>query len=123
MAEAGDKVLNPAFTLTLTDNGARRVREIVQELGYSPERAGLRLGVAEGGCSGLNYDIKVEPEPQPEDRVLEFNGTRVFVNDFSVPHLLGMKIDWISTFQESRFVFENPNATGGCGCGVSFTTE
>jgi iron-sulfur cluster assembly protein len=76
----------------------------------------------EGGCSGLNYDVKVVDRPGAGDSVRPSNGIRVFVDAFSAPHVNGMRVDWISTFQESRFVFENPNATGGCGCGVSFTT-
>ena len=115
-------VLDKAFTLSLTDAAASRVRAIVGELGYSPAEAGLRVGVVEGGCSGLNYDVKVVERPSGDDAVHEINGTRVFVDAFSAPHVNGMRVDWISTFQESRFVFQNPNATGGCGCGVSFTT-
>ncbi len=115
-------VVSQAFTLTLTDAAAARVRTIVRELDYAAADAGLRVGVVEGGCSGLNYDVKVVDRPGADDVVYAFNGTRVFVDAFSAPHVNGMRIDWISTFQESRFVYQNPNATGGCGCGVSFTT-
>ncbi len=111
------------FSLTVTDTAARRVQEIATALGFAADRAGLRVGVVEGGCSGLNYDVHVVAEPAADDRVYTFNGTRVFVNEFSVPYVKGMSVDWISTFQESRFVFQNPNATGGCGCGISFTVE
>ncbi|MCH7776054.1 MAG: iron-sulfur cluster assembly accessory protein, partial [Gemmatimonadetes bacterium] len=51
------------------------------------------------------------------------NGTNIFVNAFSAQYISGMTIDWTSSMQESRFVFNNPNATGGCGCGVSFTVK
>ncbi len=111
------------FTLTLTDAAAQRVRWIADQLDYSTEDAGLRVHVVEGGCSGLNYDVKVVEAPEVDDTVYEFNGTRVFVNEFSAPHVHGLAVDWVSSLQESRFVFQNPNATGGCGCGVSFTTE
>ncbi len=71
----------------------------------------------------MNYDVQVVERPAADDTVLEISGVKVFVNDFSAPYVNGLGVDWISTFQESRFVFRNPNASGGCGCGVSFTVE
>ncbi len=123
MSQTTDTSEKQTFAIVITDAAARRVREIADTLGFDPATAGLRAGVTEGGCSGLNYDVQVVAEPRAEDTVYEINGTRVFVNDFSAPHINGMRIDWRSSFQEQRFVFENPNATGGCGCGVSFTTS
>lgn len=117
------RVDDQRFMLTLTDAAAVRVREIATALGLPSEAAGLRVHVVEGGCSGFNYDVKVVERPDSDDTVLEINGTRVFVNELSAPHVNGLRVDWVSTFQESRFVFQNPNATGGCGCGVSFTVE
>lgn len=119
---ANGRVPAQGFTLTVTDAAARRVREIAAML-ESTDSAGLRVHVVEGGCSGLNYDVQVVARPEPDDTVYAFNDTRVFVDDFSLPHVRGLTVDWISTFQESRFVFHNPNATGGCGCGVSFTVD
>lgn len=117
------RISDPEFTLALTDAAAQRVREVTQILGFPPESAGLRVHVVEGGCSGLNYDVQVVERPAADDTVLEISGVKVFVNDFSAPYVNGLGVDWISTFQESRFVFRNPNASGGCGCGVSFTVE
>ncbi len=112
----------PGFLLTITDEGAARVAEVIRQ--YSlPEGAGLRAGVTEGGCSGLNYDVQVAEEPNPDETVFVLNGTNIFVNAFSAQYISGMTIDWTSSMQESRFVFNNPNATGGCGCGVSFTVK
>ena len=112
----------PGFLLTVTDKAAERVAKVVGEFDL-PEAAGLKIGVTEGGCSGLNYDVKVAEGPGDDDTVFVLNSTKVFVNAFSAPYVSGMTIDWISSMQESRFVFDNPNATGGCGCGVSFTVE
>jgi iron-sulfur cluster assembly protein len=111
------------FALVLTDSAARRVREIVHTLGLPPETAGLRVAVVAGGCSDFTYDVKVVDAPALGDAVYECNGTRVFVDDASAPYVKGMTVDWIATFQESRFAFHNPNATGGCGCGISFTVD
>lgn len=112
----------PGFLLTITDKGAARVAEVIGQYKL-PEGAGLRAGVTEGGCSGLNYDVQVAEEPNPDETVFVLNGTNIFVNVFSAQYISGMTIDWTSSMQESRFVFNNPNATGGCGCGVSFTVK
>ncbi len=71
----------------------------------------------------VNYDVQVAEEPKPDETVFVLNGTNIFVNAFSAQYISGMTIDWTSSMQESRFVFNNPNATGGCGCGVSFTVK
>lgn len=124
MTDGSDlRVSQQRFTLSLTDAAARRVQEIIGLLGFAPETAGLRVHVVEGGCSGFNYDVQVVGSPETDDAVHLINDTRVFVNPFSVLHVNGTTVDWISSFQESRFVFQNPNATGGCGCGISFTTD
>ena len=110
----------PGFLLTVTDKATEQVAKVIGEFDL-PEAAGLKIGVTEGGCSGLNYDVQVAEGPGDDDTVFVLNGTNVFVNAFSAQYVSGMTIDWISSMQESRFVFDNPNATGGCGCGVSFT--
>ena len=112
----------PGFLLTVTDKAAARVAKVIKEFAL-PDAAGLKVGVTEGGCSGLNYDVQVAEGPGDDDTVFVLNGANVFVNAFSARYVSGMAIDWISSMQESRFVFDNPNATGGCGCGVSFTVE
>ena len=71
----------------------------------------------------MNYNVEVAEGPKPDEIVFVLNGTNVFVNAFSAEYVKGMTIDWVSSMQESHFVFDNPNATGGCGCGVSFTVE
>ena len=112
-------VLNNDFTLTITDEAAKRVRDVIN--GGLPETAGLRVGVVEGGCSGFNYDVRIAEGPDSGDTTIEINNTRVFVNEFSAQYINGMIVDWISSMQESRFVFQNPNETGNCGCGISFS--
>ncbi len=109
------------FVLSITDGAAQRVARVIAEHDL-PNGAGLRAGVTEGGCSGLNYDVRIAEGPEEDDTTYVLNGTNVFVSPFSAQYIGGMTIDWISSMQESRFVFENPNATGECGCGISFTT-
>ena len=112
----------PGFMLSITDAAAAQVASAIEQYGLS-ERAGLKVGVEEGGCSGLNYDVRVIDGPEDDDETFVLSATNVFVNPFSAKHVSGMEVNWISSMQESRFTFTNPNATGGCGCGVSFTTE
>ena len=114
-------VLNNGFALTITDEAAKRVRDVVND-GLT-ETAGLRVAVTGGGCNGLTYDVIIVVGPQPGDTILAINNTRVFVNKSSVEYLNGMSVDWISSMQESRFVFQNPNVTGNCGCGKSFSVD
>ena len=111
----------PAITLTLTESAAAEVRKFMAEEKLAPETAGLRIGVMPGGCSGFKYSLNIEEQPAADDIVLETSGVRVFVDEWSGQYLNGVKLDYKSNFQESGFAFENPNATGGCGCGTSFT--
>ncbi len=109
------------ITLTLTDKAAVEVRKFMADEHASAETAGLRVAVLPGGCSGFRYSLSIEEKPLDDDFVVETGGVRCFVDAFSVQHLNGTVIDFRSNFQESGFAFENPNATGGCGCGSSFT--
>ena len=108
-------------TLTLTERAAAEVKKFLAEEKVPVETAGLRVGVMPGGCSGFKYSLSIEDKPLEDDVVLESAGVRVFVDAFSTQYLNGVTLDYKSNFQESGFAFENPNATGGCGCGSSFT--
>ena len=81
----------------------------------------LRVAVEGGGCSGFQYDIKLEQAPDPEDVVLEKDGQRVLVDPVSLPFLAGAVIDWTDALIGARFAVQNPNASSSCGCGVSFS--
>jgi iron-sulfur cluster assembly accessory protein len=109
------------ITLTLTEKAAAEVRTFMAEEKVSPETAGLRIGVLPGGCSGFRYSLNIEEKPADDDIVIESAGVRCFVDSFSAQYLNGVTLDYKSNFQESGFAFENPNSTGGCGCGSSFT--
>ncbi len=111
----------PTVTLTLTERAGEEVRKFLAEEQATPDTVGLRVAVLPGGCSGFKYSLSVEPEPAADDVVIASAGVRLFVDEFSAQYLNGVVIDYKSNFQESGFAFENPNATGGCGCGTSFT--
>ncbi|HEX8212068.1 MAG TPA: iron-sulfur cluster insertion protein ErpA [Longimicrobium sp.] len=106
--------------VTVTPTAVTEVRRYMEEQGAT-ESAGLRVGVLPGGCSGFQYGLNIEDEAGEDDMVLESNGVRLFVDPFSLQYLAGVEIDFVSTFQGSGFTFNNPNASGGCGCGSSFT--
>jgi iron-sulfur cluster assembly protein len=73
-----------------------------------------------GGCSGFKYELSIDDAPGEDDLVLDVSGLRVFVDQFSAQYLNGVSIDYVSSMTQSGFAFENPNSTGGCGCGSSF---
>ena len=106
--------------ITVTPTAVEEVRKFMSEQGTTGT-AGLRVAVLPGGCSGFQYGLNIEDEPAEDDLVLESNGLKLFVDPFSMQYLGGVEIDYVTTFQGSGFTFNNPNASGGCGCGSSFT--
>jgi iron-sulfur cluster assembly protein len=109
------------FNLTLTNRAAEEVQKFIAQEQVPVEVAGLRVSVLPGGCSGFKYSLNIEERPLDDDMVVEVNGVRVFVDGFSAQYLAGVTVDYVSSMQGSGFTFNNPNATGGCGCGSSFT--
>lgn len=80
----------------------------------------LRVAVEGGGCSGFQYEIKLDA-PEAEDLVLEGEGQKVVIDAVSLPFLGGAVIDFSQELIGARFIIENPNATSSCGCGTSFS--
>ncbi|WP_416882128.1 HesB/IscA family protein [Marivita sp.] len=97
-----------------------RAFERLSEIGASAEGKALRIAVEGGGCSGFQYEIKLD-EPAADDLVLEGQGERVVVDSVSLPFLSNAVIDFSEELIGARFVIENPNATSSCGCGTSFS--
>ena len=109
------------FALVITARAAEEVQKFIAQEQVPTDSAGLRVSVLPGGCSGFKYSLNVEERPLEDDMVAQVNGVRVFVDGFSAQYLTGVTIDYVSSMQGSGFTFSNPNATGGCGCGSSFT--
>lgn len=107
--------------IVLTDAATAKVREFLTQEDVPAESAGLRVAVMPGGCSGFKYGLMIEERAADDDLVLDAAGIRVFVDAFSAQYLNGTTIDYVSTLEGAGFTFNNPNATGGCGCGSSFT--
>lgn len=110
-----------AITLNLTPAALAKVREFIVAEDVPAETCGLRVGVMPGGCSGFKYEMSIDDAPMEDDLVLDVAGVRVFMDGFSAQYLNGVEVDYVTTMQSSGFAFHNPNATGGCGCGTSFT--
>ncbi len=114
-------VQQPAVAVTVTPVASAEVKRFMEQEGVATSQGGLRVSVQPGGCSGFRYGLLIEEQPAEDDYVLEQDGFRVFVDPFSAQYLNGVTIDYVSSMQGSGFTFKNPNATGGCGCGSSFT--
>jgi iron-sulfur cluster assembly protein len=112
---------NASVQLTLSPTALAKVRESIAADTMPADTVGLRIGVMPGGCSGFKYEMSIDEAAAPDDTVLDVEGVRVFVDPFSAQYLGGVRIDYVSTMQSQGFAFENPNATGGCGCGTSFS--
>jgi len=101
----------------VTDRAYARLAEIADATG---DRRALRVGVSGGGCSGFQYDIRLD-DPAADDLVLERAGQKVLVDPVSLPFLTNAVIDYTDELIGARFVIENPNAASSCGCGTSFS--
>jgi iron-sulfur cluster assembly protein len=113
MASANPKP-RPAI-LTLTVAAAERVRELMAK----GEGVGLRVGVKNGGCAGMEYTMEWAKDQKPFDEVVEQDGAKVMIEAKALMFLLGTQMDYQSGILKSGFVFNNPNQTSACGCGES----
>lgn len=106
--------------MSLTTAATEKVQGFIEEHGVESE-AGLRVAVLPGGCSGFQYGLNIEDEPESDDEILDIRGVKIFVDPFSAQYLEGIEIDYVTSVMGQGFTFNNPNASGGCGCGSSFT--
>ncbi len=102
----------------VTDRAFARLAEIAEITGA---QKALRVAVEGGGCSGFQYDIRLEDAASPDDMVFEKDGQKVLVDAISLPFLSNAVIDFTEELIGARFVIENPNASSSCGCGTSFS--
>lgn len=101
--------------MKLTDAAASRIRDLMAK----GEGVGLRIGVKNGGCAGMEYTMEWAKDAKPFDEVVEDKGARVLIDGKALMFLLGTEMDYQSTVLKSGFVFNNPNQTSACGCGES----
>jgi iron-sulfur cluster insertion protein len=105
--------------VSLTDAAVGKLQELTKE--ETNPQIGLRVYVYSGGCSGFRYGMMLEDAPTPDDRVLEANGIKVYVDGQSVDLLKGAQIDYVEDMIGASFAIKNPQAKSSCGCGNSFS--
>ena len=112
------------MAVKLSDKAAEELKVIMKkevDAKRLTEKAGLRLMVQGGGCSGFTYRMGFDETQKGDDKVIELNGIRVLVDQKSYLYLNGTEVDFQDGLMGRGFVFNNPNATGTCGCGSSFS--
>jgi iron-sulfur cluster assembly accessory protein len=107
--------------ISLTPAAEVKLRELLNARNIPSH--GLRVFVAGGGCSGLQYGMAFEADPRDFDTVVDQNGVRLFVDPTSMMYLGGASIDFVDSLMGGGFKIENPNAVAACGCGSSFKTK
>ena len=105
--------------LLLSDSAAAKVKSLLEQEGR--EDLALRVAVQPGGCSGLRYQLFFDDRSLDGDVVTDFGGVNVVVDRMSAPYLGGATIDFVDTIEKQGFTIDNPNATGSCACGDSFS--
>lgn len=104
--------------ITLTNKAVTHVKDFLANRGSG---VGIRVGVRTAGCSGLAYVLEFVDEPNDTDERFYNDGVGVFVDPKSLVYLDGLQMDYVTEGLNSGFKFTNPNQTGECGCGESFT--
>ena len=103
--------------ITLSDNAANRIKEILSK---DKNSLGVRIGVKSGGCAGMSYIMEYAKEINPNDEIIKDKGIKVFVDPGAVIYLIGTEMDYKKDDFSSSFIFKNPNESERCGCGESF---
>ena len=111
--------LATAASVVLSDVAAAKVKSLLEQEGRTD--LALRVAVQPGGCSGLRYQLFFDDRSLDGDVVTDFGGVNVVVDRMSNPYLMGASVDFVDTIEKQGFTIDNPNATGGCACGESFS--
>ena len=103
--------------MRLTEAAAARIKQVMAQADRPV--AGVRVGVKNGGCAGMEYTMEYADDVKPSDEVVEDKGVRVLIDPKAVLFLLGTQMDYKTDKMSAQFVFNNPNQTSACGCGES----
>ncbi len=105
--------------ITISQRAAAKALELLRAEN-DPGLTGLRVAVEGGGCSGFQYALGFDGDPEEGDAVAEFHGLRVIVDPYSSPLLEGASVDYVDGLMGAGFQVDNPNVVAACGCGSSF---
>ncbi|MFY9687538.1 MAG: Fe-S cluster assembly scaffold SufA [Pseudolabrys sp.] len=103
--------------MRLTEAAASRIKSVMAQAGKP--MAGVRVGVKNGGCAGMEYTMEYADAVNPTDEVVEDRGVKILIDPKAVLFLLGTEMDYKTEKLSAQFVFNNPNQTSACGCGES----
>ena len=107
--------------IKVATSAREKVSVLMQEEGFDPSSAYVRVGVKSGGCSGLSYDLSFDAEQKENDQLFEDNNVKIVVDKKSLLYLVGTTLEYFGGLNGKGFVFNNPNANRTCGCGESFS--
>jgi iron-sulfur cluster assembly protein len=107
-------------SVTLTGEALSQLKSLLEK--EANPQVALRVFVSGGGCSGLQYGMAFDDNVRPGDEIVEQDGVRVLVDDFSAPYIRGSEIDYVDSLMGAGFTVHNPNAVRSCSCGHSFDT-
>jgi iron-sulfur cluster assembly protein len=110
------------IVITITEQAADKIKEMLTEQEEEGKKLYLRVGVKDGGCSGLSYGMGFDGNVEAQDVKFEQQGIDVIVDSENAPMLEGVKIDFKENMMGGGFTIDNPNAVASCGCGSSFRT-
>lgn len=109
-------------TITLTEKAVKEIKHIITDQNMTAETTYVRAGVRGGGCSGFSYVFTLdENRDEAKDILIEQDGLKIVVDKRSALYIEGTTVDFHDSLDKRGFTFQNPNATGKCGCGSSFS--
>lgn len=111
--------MSNSIMLKITDLAASKAKELM--LDSNSDCIGLKVGILQGGCSGMSYNIEFAEKIKEGDEVVEDKGIKLIIDPAATLFLIGSTVDWKEDKFKSGFVFTNPNETSRCGCGESFS--
>ncbi len=116
-----ERVRTEQAVITVTPVAVEKIKALLAEKNLADH--GLRVFVAGGGCSGMQYGMAFEGNPRDSDTIAEIDGVRLIIDPISLDYLRGSNIDYVDSLMGGGFSIENPNAISTCGCGHSFRTR
>ena len=114
-----DETATETHGVIMTDAASAKAKALLDQEGR--DDLALRIAVQPGGCAGLRYNLFFDDRDLDGDLTADFGGVTLTVDRMSAPYVQGASIDFVDTIEKQGFTIDNPNATGSCACGDSFS--